>query len=248
VKKLLIVLGVLVVVGIVAIVVTALVAKDKFQPYAEKVLTDLNAGKEAEVYAGASAPFKRDVTPEKFRDYVTSRRQALGEFKRVVKGTGGGISASTDSGTIGSVSLDLEFAKGPAEGEFRFLKEGDDWKLLEMKVTWSSPDRAVLEGRCQELLALYGASSFTALYAKFSAPLQAAWKAEAYEPQIRDLFAKAGKPTSATRRETKDAGDEKVQVTFDVQFEKGPGEATFGWDGRGAGWELVEFDLHLGKR
>ena len=73
-------------------------------------------------------------------------------------------------------------------------------------------------------------------------------KAEGGGPQIRALLAKAGKTTGAPRRDTKDAGDEKVQVTFDVQFEKGPGEATFGWDGSGAGWELVAFDLHLGKR
>ena len=54
-KKFLIVLGVVVAV-IIAVVIVAFVAKDKFRPDAEKVLADLNAGKEAEVYAGASTP------------------------------------------------------------------------------------------------------------------------------------------------------------------------------------------------
>lgn len=252
-KKFLIVIGVLVLVGIAAVVITAFVAKDKFQPYAEKVLADLKAGKEAEVYAAASAPFKRDVPLEKFRDYVAFRKQSLGEFRRVVKGTGGGIATSTDTGTIGTVSLDLEYERGPAAGEFRFLKEGDDWKLLEMKVTFDeklapTPDRAALEGLCRELMALYDSSSFTALYTRFSKPLQDAWKADLYEPQIRDLFAKSGKTTGSKLRETKDEPDGKVRVYFDVQFEKGPGSATFGWFPSGPKWELVGFDLHLGGR
>ena len=252
-KKLLIVIGILVVVGIVAIVVTALVAKDKFQPYAEKILTDLKAGKDAEVYAGASAPFRLGVPLQKFRDYVASRKQALGEFKRVVKGTGGGLGASTDTGTVGSVSLELEYERGPAEGEFKFLKEDDAWKLLEMKITFDeklvrAPDRAALEGLSKELLALYDASSFTALYARFSPALQDAWKADVYEPQIRDVFAKAGKTTSATLRETKDEADGKVRLSFNVRFENGPGDATFAWVAGGGAWHLVAFDVHLGSR
>lgn len=228
------VLGALVLLGIAAVVITALVAKDKFRPYAETVLADLKAGKESEVYAAASAPFRRDVSLERFRGYVALRKRALGEFRSVSKATGGGLSTSTDAGTIGSVSLQLDYERGPAAGEFRFLKEGDDWKLLEMKVTFDEklvpvPERAALEGLCKELLALYDGSSFTALYARFSAPLQAAWKADVYEPQIRELFAKAGKTTRSTLRETKDEADGKVRVFFDVQFEKGPGDARFAW-------------------
>jgi len=253
VKKVLIVLGALVLLGIAAVVITALVAKDKFKPYAEKVLADLKAGKEADVYAAASAPFHKEVPFETFRDYVAFRKRALGEFRRVVKGTGGGISASTETGTVGSVSLDLEYERGPAAGEFRFLKEGDDWKLLEMKVTFDEklvpvPERAALEGSCRELLALYDASSFTALYARFSAPLQAAWKADVYEPQIRDLLAKSGKTTSATLRETKDEANGVVRLAFDVTFQNGPGDARFGWVAAAGTWNLTAFDLHLGKR
>lgn len=252
-KKILMVVGALVLLGIAAVVITALIAKDKFRPYAEQVLADLQAGKESEVYAAASTPFRRDVPLERFRSYVALRKRALGEFRRVVKGTGGGISTSTEAGTIGSVSLDLEYERGPATGAFRFLKEGDDWKLLEMKVTFDEklvpvPERAALEGLSKELLALYDASSFTSLYARFSPPLQAVWKADVYEPQIRDLFTKTGKTTRVTMRETKDEADGKVRVFFDVQFEKGPGDARFAWVAADGAWNLVAFDLHLGPR
>lgn len=252
-KKILIVVGALALLAIAAVVVTAIVAKDKFKPHAERVLADLEAGKEAEVYAGASAAFRKEISRETFHAYVAVRTRALGKFRRVAKATGGGISTSTDAGTVGSVSLDLEYERGPAEGTFQFVKEGDDWKLLGLKITFDeklvpAPDRAALEGRCRELLALFDASSFTALYAKFSRPLQDAWKAQTYEPQIRDLFAKTGPTTSATLRETKDEGDGRVRLTFDVEFAHGPGEATFGWAPAEGEWHLTAFDLHTGRR
>ena len=233
-KKILLVVALVVAGTIVAAVMAALAAKDKFQPFAEKVLVDCQAGRETEVYQAASASFRGEVPLDEFRAYLDVRRRVLGGFRRVTKATGGGISASTKTGTIGSVQLALEYEKGPAAGEFQFQKEGEDWKLRHLKITYDPklippPDRTTLEPLSRELIALYDAESFVALYARFSKPLQAVWKPDAYEPQIRAVFARAGRTRSVTLRGITGASAEKVEVEFDVTYVNGQGDAKFEW-------------------
>lgn len=249
-KIALIIIGIVVAVLIVVFVAVVAAAGAKFEPYAEAVLVSCRDGNVDDVYRKASDPFRRDVSLEKFREYVESRRVALGAFRKIVKKTGGGISTSTGSGTIGTVSLRLAYEKAEADGEFKFLKEGDDWRLLSMQVAFDEAllpkaDPARLEPLTRELLALYDAAQFTALYQRFSQPLKDAWKADAYEPQMRDLFAKAGKTTSATLRETKAEDGGKTRLLFDLQFENGPGDGAFAWVWDGTRWQIVGWNLHL---
>ena len=252
-KKFLVVVGVLALVAVAAVVAAALFSKAKLEPLAEKILTDVQAGKVDAVYADASAAFRKDVTLEGFRRYLDVRARALGAFQKVAKFTGGGVSTSTDTGTTGNVSMDLTYAKGPATGEFHFVKEDDVWRLLHLKIAFDekllpAPDRAELEGRSRALLDLYSEAKFVALYDRFSKPLQEAWKPEQYEPQVRTLHTKAGRVVEAKLRDVKDGEQGKVVATFDVTFEKGPGDATLGWLARDGEWYLVAFDLHAGRR
>ena len=249
-RKVLMILGALCVVGIAIVVVTCYVATSKLGPYAEKFLAQCRDGKYEEAYANASKAFRDGTSLEAFRQYMEGRKRILGAFRRIAKTTGGGIATSTSSGTVGSVSAELEYEKGKAAGEFEFLDEGGSWRLLHVKITFDDalqppPDRAALEPLSRDLLRLYQESAFVTLYQRFSRPLQDAWKSETYEPQIRDLRLKTGQVEEARLRETKKDG-EKIRVIFDVAFEKGRGEAAFAWVWVDSTWYLAGFDIHMG--
>jgi hypothetical protein len=249
VKKLLIALGALFVLGIAAVVVVSMVAANQFGPMAEKFLADWKAGKRAEVYAATAKEF-RDVTSfEKLEAILQRLHDGLGEFRRVAKTTGGGMGASTSTGRTGSVTNELEFEKGRAKGKFEFVKQDGEWRLVsfeiepEKGVEPTAADRSALEGKGRDLLRLYDESSFADLYARFSRPLQDAWKRQTYDEQVAALRAKTGKVTEATLRETKDSPEGGVATVFDLRFEAGPGEATFRWEWTGHTWALVGFQL-----
>lgn len=249
-KKVLVTVGVLALVGAAAIIVVALRAAAKFEPYAERLLLACRDGKYEEVYRDASDGFRSTVPFDEFRDYMEGRRRALGTFQRIVERTGGGASTSSEHGSRGSVSLRLAYEKGEADGEFTFAQQGDDWRLLGAKITFDErllpkADRDALEPLARELFDLYGASQFTALYERFSRPLKEVWKAETYEPQIRDLFAKSGPVEGASLQETKDEAGERVRQRFDLTFARGPGDASLEWTWDGMRWQLVAFNLHL---
>lgn len=133
------------------------------------------------------------------------------------------------------------------------MEEDGSWKLLGLHIKGepkAAPpaDPSVLEKMSRDLLALYDAQSFTALYARFSKPLQGAWKAEVYEPQMRTLHQKAGASVDVERLPAEEPKDGKHEVKFKVMFEKDPGEATFGWTWANAEWYLVAVDIHTGPR
>jgi hypothetical protein len=248
----------LIIVGIVAVVLVAVVvgvamfASAKLAPVADQVLVDLRDGKVEAVYAAAAPEFRSATSLEDLRQFVAVRTQALGAYRRIAKSTGGGVEAST-SGTVGKLTCTLEYEKGTADGEFQFVKRGDGWALLNMTIKFDetkvpAPDRALLEPRSRELLDLFSRGAFVELYARFSPALRDAWKAADYEPQIRDLHGKTGAVASATLREVKDGPEGKVVAVFDVGFEHGRGDATFGWYAQTGAWILVAFDLHLGPR
>lgn len=252
-KKLLMIVGGLAIAAIAAIVIVGMVAKDKFEPYARTILTDCEAGAYDKVYAATSAPFKKATSLEQFKAFMEARRRALGSWKAIHKTTGGGMATSTETGTTGKVSMELTYERGPADAEFQFVKEGDEWRLLHMTITFDEKlappaDPAPLEKMSRDLLALYDAQAFTALYTRFSKPLQEAWKADAYEPQMRALHAKAGKVVEAEALPTEAPKDGKHERKFKVRFENGPGDATFGWMWANAEWHLVAVDIHTGPR
>jgi hypothetical protein len=227
-------------------------AKRELGPLAERILVDCRDGKVDEVYAAASKAFRESTSLADFRRFVDIRAKALGPFKAVEATTGGGMGTGT-SGTSGSVQMRLAYERGTAEAEFQFVKEDDVWRLVHVKIPFDerlapAPDPADLEPRSRALLDLYGQSSFVALYARFSAPLQEAWKADVYEPQMRDLRAKTGAVLEATLRDAKDAGDGKTALTFDLRYENGPGRAVFTWFPALGEWHLVAFDLRAGDR
>lgn len=252
-KTFLMIVGGLVLAGIAAVVIVGFIAKDKFEPYAKTILTDCEAGAYDKVYAATADGFKKATTLEQFRGFMEVRRRALGAWKAIGKVTGGGMASSTSAGTTGNISMELTYERGPADAEFQFIKEGGDWKLLNMSIKFDEKlappaDPSVLEKMSRDLLALYDAQSFTALYARFSKPLQEAWKADVYEPQMRDVHAKAGKVVEAKRLPAEEPKDGKYEVKFDVTFANGPGDATFGWQWANAEWNLVAVNFHTGPR
>jgi hypothetical protein len=133
-KQVLIVLGVLLVLGIGALVAVYFVSTGKFGPMAEKILADAEAGNFEAVHAASSSGLRKEASVEKLRQIFGTLREALGPYKRVVKKTGGGLHASTEEGTRGSVNLELEYEKGTAKSTFTFVKEGDDWKLVAFEI------------------------------------------------------------------------------------------------------------------
>lgn len=252
-KKLLMIVGGLALAIVVAIVVVSMIAKDKFEPYAKTFLTDCEAGAYDKVYAATSEGFKKATSLEQFRSFMEVRRRALGSWKAIKKVTGGGMGSSSDVGATGTVSLELTYERGPADAEFQFVKEGGDWKVQNVTIKFDeklapAADPAPLEKMSRDLLTLYDAESFTALYARFSKPLQEAWKADEYEPQMRGVHAKAGKVVEARLLPMEGPKDGKYEVKFDVTFANGPGEATFGWQWANAEWNLVAVNLHTGPR
>jgi hypothetical protein len=253
-KKALMIIGVVAVLAIGAFVAFFLIAKAELKPYAEQVVVACDEGRYEDVYKDAAPAFRESTSMQAFREYAEMRRKALGRFRRVGSTTGTAMSSSTSGPSTGEVSMDLEYENGTAKGQFQFLKDGDTWRLTHLKIAFDEklmpgPDRAALEPLSRELLALYDRSEFVALYARFSEPLQEAWKAEEYEPQIRDLRAKTGRLVSATVRETKDEGGGKMRLSFDATFEAaGAGDATFGWVWANGQWNLLAFNLHVGPR
>lgn len=252
-KKVLMVLGIVFVVAVVAVVATCFAAKAKLEPIAEAILRDLQAGQHEKVYAEAAPAFRASVTPEAFRAYVESRRKALGAYRGIRKATGGGFSTSSDGPTEGSISLEVDYEKGPATGELRFFKDGDAWRLANLKLSFAEsllpvPAREDLEPLARELLGLYDASSFVALYSRFSEPLKEAWKAEAYEKDVRGLRSKTGRVLASTLRETKDEAGGQVRLVFDVTYEAGAGEGDLLFAPGGGEWHLLGFRLRVGGR
>lgn len=252
-SKLLMIVGGIVLAAIAAIVVVAMIAGKKFEPYVESILKDCEAGAYDKVYAESSKAFQKSTSLEQFRGVMTGLRTSLGAWKSITKRTGGGMSASTETGKTGSVNLVLAYESGPADGEFKFVEEDGSWKLLGLHIKGepkAAPpaDPTVLEKMSRDLLALYDAASFTALYARFSKPLQEAWKADAYDPQMRALHAKAGKVVEAEALPAEEPKEGRYERKFKVTFERGPGEASFGWIWANAEWHLVGIDLHTGSR
>lgn len=251
-KTVLMVIGVLALAAIGAIVYFVGKAKKELSPLAEQILVDCREGKSDAVYDRASDAFRKAVSREDFRRFLDVRTKVLGAFKAVEKTTGGGMSTS-DAGTLGDVNLTLAYERGTSDAKFQFVKVGDDWRLVHMTIPFDeklapAPDRAELEGRSRALLDLYSQSSFAALYARFHQALKDAWKVETYEPQIQDLRRKTGAVREASLRDVKDGPEGRVIVTFDVQFERAPGDGVFTWIAGLGEWHLVAFDLHAGPR
>lgn len=251
-KKILMVIGVLALAAIGAIVYFVGKAKKELTPLVEKILVDCRDGKGDTVYDEASEAFRKAVSKDDFRRFLAVRSKVLGAYKAVEKTTGGGMSTS-DAGTVGEVSVTLAYKRGTSDAKFQFVKVGDAWRLLHMTIPFDeklapAPDRAELEGRSRPLLDLYSQSSFAALYARFNQALQEAWKVEKYEADIRDLRAKTGAVREASLRDVKDGPDGKVLVTFDLQFENGPGYGVFSWVAGLGEWHLLGFNLQAGPR
>lgn len=228
-------------------------AKEELEAQAEKVLVACEAERYEEVYREAAQAFRDSASFEEFRAYVEGRRKALGAFRRVSTSKGFHLKSASGSPTTGRISLDLEYERGPAQAELEFRKEDGAWRLGLLKVAFDEKllpkeDRAALEPLAREILALYDAGSFVALYARFSKPLQAAWPAERYEPEIRDLHAKTGKVLEATLRETKDEADGKIRLLFDLRLDSGTGEAGVAFQWHAATWHVVGFHLHTTPR
>jgi hypothetical protein len=252
VKKVLMVIGVLALVAIGAVVFFVGKAKKELTPLVEKLLVDCRDGKTDAVYDAASEAFRKAVSRDDFRRFVAVRTKVLGAFK-AVEGTSGGGMSTSDAGTVGKVNVTLAYERGTSAAEFQFVKDGDTWRLLHLTIPFDEklapvPDRAELEARSRALLDLYSQSSFAALYARFHKALQDAWKVEKYEPEIRDLRAKTGAIRAASLRDTKDGLEGKVLVTFDLEYERGPGDAVFSWVAGLGEWHLLGFDLHAGRR
>lgn len=251
-KKILMVIGVLALAAVGAIVYFVGKAKKELTPLVEQILVDCREGKGDTVHDQASEAFRKAVTKEDFRRFLAVRTKVLGAYKAVEKTTGGGMSTS-DAGTVGEVNVTLAYERGTSDAKFQFVKVGDAWRLLHMTIPFDeklapAPDRAELEGRSRPLLDLYSQSSFAALYARFNQALQEAWKVEKYEADIRDLRAKTGAVREASLRDVKDGPDGKVLVTFDVQFENGPGYGVFTWVAGLGEWHLLGFNLQAGPR
>lgn len=251
-KKILMVIGVLALAAVGAIVYFVGKAKKELTPLVEQILVDCREGKGDAIYDQASEAFRKAVTKEDFRRFLAVRTKVLGAYKAVEKTTGGGMSTS-DAGTVGEVSVTLAYERGTSDAKFQFVKVGDAWRLLHMTIPFDeklapAPDRAELEGRSRPLLDLYSQSSFAALYARFNPALQEAWKVEKYEADIRDLRAKTGAVREASLRDVKDGPDGKVLVTFDIEYEHGPGYGVFTWVAGLGEWHLLGFNLQAGPR
>jgi len=107
VSKLLMIVGGIALAAVAAIVIVAMIAGKKFEPYAEAILKDCEAGAYDKVYAESSKAFQKSTTLEQFRGVMTGLHQSLGAWKSITKRTGGGMSTSSETGQTGSVNLVL---------------------------------------------------------------------------------------------------------------------------------------------
>jgi hypothetical protein len=252
-KSMLRVLGILALVAAGAPGCGLVQAKSELEPLAMGVLIAVQEGRYEEVHRNAAPVFRESTSLEEFRAYAAVRRKALGAFRRIVKTGRVGLTANQGSPTLGQIAMDVEYERGPAQAEFEFRKEGEAWRLGMLKIAFDEkllpgPEQAALEPLARELLGLYDASGFVALYDRFSKGLQEAWPAAKYEPEVRDLRAQTGKIVEATLRETKEEGAGKVRLLFDVRFESGTGEADLSFVWQAAEWHVIGFHLHKGQR
>ncbi len=245
--------GLLVVALLVGIVIAAVVlfASAEFKPLAEKVLADCRDGKVEDVYAKASKAFKAESTLAQTKDVLAMWEKSLGAYKQVTKMTGAGTSASTSSATVGTVSLEIEYEKGTTTGEFRFVKEDGEWRLLSINVKipealQPKPDRAALEPLARDLVRLYDEKGFVALYDRFAPELREAWPAEKFQAEVPALREKTGKVVDVAAKPPVDAEDGKVRVDLDVTFENGKGTGSVKAIWRNLRWDVIAFSLEMG--
>jgi gas vesicle protein len=128
-KKILLGMLLVVVVGIGAIVFFAMSTGRELRPVADRILHEISDGKAEEVYAEAADAFRQAITMDDFKRLVTAMHEGYGAFKEITGVTGSGASTSVGHDTEGSVSLDLSYEKGTTTGKLLFVKTGGTWRM-----------------------------------------------------------------------------------------------------------------------
>jgi hypothetical protein len=245
-KKVLLGLLGLVVVGIGAVVFFSLKTGSELQPVADALLRDLDAGKVEEVHARAAPAFRDATSLESFRAYVRLRRETLGAYRGVARRTGAGISTSTSEGTRGNVKLELDYEKGRTEAELHFEKVDGTWKLLNLEIVVPEAlapkaDPARLEALGGELLDLFARGQLVALYDRFAPELKDAWPAERFQAEMLAFRERMGQAGTPSFRGTEAIEGGYVVARFELPFENGRGEARLKFFWRDLGWSLLGF-------
>lgn len=102
------------------------------EPAVDKFHKQLNAEEYDEIYDEAGDAFKKSVTKEQLVRLLSAVREKLG---RVNKSTSTGWKVNTDtSGTITTISCDVDFAEGKGTEEFKFEVTDDKALLYNYKV------------------------------------------------------------------------------------------------------------------
>ncbi|MHC5011968.1 MAG: hypothetical protein ACYTG6_13660 [Planctomycetota bacterium] len=249
-KKALLIILAVVVLGIAGFCALIVSTGKELRPLAEKILVDCREGRVEDVYGNASEAFRQEETLERFAAYIASRRRTLGPFQRIVKTVGAGKSTSTGQGTRGNVNLELAYERANTRGEFTFVKEDGEWKLLGLKIflpedLTSEGDRGLLEPLSRELLDLFEQEKYVALYERFPPELKAEWPAEKFEADMRGFRARAGGVRDATLESIRDFEGIYVAVTFRVNFERAPGQYWLKFLWQGEEWTVFGFSLDL---
>jgi hypothetical protein len=91
-----------------------------------------NAGKYTDIYTEADEEFKKVATEQELVDLLQAVQRKLGTVKDV-KGSSWGVNTTT-SGTMASLSYDVDFREGRAAEQFVFHITGNRAKLVRYNI------------------------------------------------------------------------------------------------------------------
>jgi hypothetical protein len=249
-KKFLIVLGILALVGIAAAAfgLFSLFSFGKeLKPKAVAFLKDLEDGKVDEAYGRTSSGFKASKSPDDLRELIETSRAMMGKFLEA--GNVSGTHWKSDgSGSTGEVKMTLRYERGETEGTFQFVKEEGDWRLSGFRIPFpegAKPqvDHAALEAQAKSLMDLLKEARDLAFYDQFSSELKKAWPAEKFQKDMTNLREKTGTLRIAKLTEKNTDEEGKIHLRFDVEFDNTNGKAEFTYDLRGVRGGLIAFEL-----
>lgn len=110
--------------------------KELADPAVERFHAQFNSGQYNEIYNAADDEFKKNVTPEQWSELMDAVHRKLGTV--VKANTTGWHVNTTPSGTVATVSCDVEFSDAKGTEEFVFNISGNDAKLYHYNI--NSPE------------------------------------------------------------------------------------------------------------
>ncbi len=164
--------------------------KAELQPLAEAFLEDVRDGEFDDAYARTSSIFRAATTQQGLQGYMAYREQLLGAYKSIVDVKGFQRSAGTGQKSIGSITVDIEFEKGVAEGEFQFQKEGGAWMLNKVSILVPDalapePDESMIASSVKANLSRYNERKFANMHANFTKEARKRESVKDFEKRMR---------------------------------------------------------------